>query len=356
MKIVIFITLLSTLPFIATHNSGRCREESKQEFNQDISSRKIVRRAAFDIGSGKIKVQISDVDLTANKIVNVLFTDTANVPLREELIKSLDGRLSSEIQNKTVEAISHLMKKIFPYHPENYHAIATESFRLAKNGSDLAKKIKEETGLTVTIVSQEEEGILGFVSAVNEINVDPEKTIVWDFGGGSFQITTKCGDYYSVYQGRLGKVPLKHALLKIQGKEHAFSPNPISKSDVNQTIQYIKNTIKDIPTSIQKKLTDPSVKVLGVGIHPLWGMPQNANYDLTRVYKEIAARLNLDDESIYIKDAISADRKDAAAYVVSNLILAYGVMEALGFHEVHYVGTPGANATGALLLPNYWKK
>ena len=61
-----------------------------------------------------------------------------------------------------------------------------------------------------------------------------------------------------------------------------------------------------------------------------------------------------DDHAISIKNAISDDYKESAAYVVSNLILAYGVMQALEIHQVKYVGTPGANATGILLSPRFW--
>ncbi len=165
------------------------------------------RRAAFDIGSGRIKLQVSDVDTRTNKIASVVFTDTASVALREDLANSLNGRLSSEIQNQTVEAIGKLMKKAALHQPEAYHGIGTEGLRLAENGQALVERIEKETGLPVTIVSQEEEGILGFISAVNESDVDPEKAISWDFGGGSFQITAKCGDHYCVYQGRIGKVP-----------------------------------------------------------------------------------------------------------------------------------------------------
>jgi exopolyphosphatase/guanosine-5'-triphosphate,3'-diphosphate pyrophosphatase len=315
---------------------------------------RVCRRAAFDIGSGRIKMQVSDVDLKTNKIVNVLFTDTASVSIREDLIRSLDGRLSAAIQNKAVAAIAELMKKASPHKPEAYHAIATEGLRLAKNGTELAEKIQKETGVPVTIASQEEEGILGFISAINEAKVDPEKTVSWDFGGGSFQITAKTGDKYYVYQGRLGKVPLKLALLKLQGKEEAYSPNPISKKEALLAIAHIKDAIKDIPPEISKKLSDSQVKVLGVGIQPLWGMPKNDSYDLKRVMTEIDRRLGLSDAAVLA--SIHSENKDSAAYVVSNLILAYGVMEALGMREVNYVGTQGANATGALLSPNYWNK
>jgi hypothetical protein len=44
-----------------------------------------------------------------------------------------------------------------------------------------------------------------------------------------------------------------------------------------------------------------------------------------------------------------------AAYRVSNLILAYGMMKALNIDQVQYVGTTGANAIGLLLSPQYWQ-
>lgn len=318
---------------------------------------KIVRRAAFDIGSGQIKVQVSDVNLMANKIVNVLFTDAVNIALREDLVKSLDGRLSIEIQNKTVDAIAQLMQKAKSFYPEAYHAVATESLRLAKNGAALVDRIKKETDLTVTIVTQEEEGILGFLSAVSEANVDPNKVVSWDLGGGSFQITTRCGEHYSVYQGRFGKIPMKYALLKIQGKnvEQTFSPNPISKSQANQAIQFVKDSIKNVPIKLSQKLNQPDVIVLGIGINPLWRILQCMNYDSNQILRELERRLNLEDESIRVMDSISVDRKEVATYAVSNLILASAIMEVFQIHQVQYVGKLSANAIGALLSPEYWK-
>ncbi|MBS3904961.1 MAG: HAD-IA family hydrolase [Simkania sp.] len=344
---------------ILFESAEQTREELKKRgLLEETQQHTIVRRAAFDIGSGQIKMQVSDVDLTANKLVNILLTDTAYVGLREDLVNSLDGRLSAEIQNKTVAAISELMKKAALFHPEAYHAIATEPLRLASNANILVERIKNETGVPVTIVSQEEEGILGFISAVSETDVDLSQVVSWDLGGGSFQITTKHGDRYFVYQKKLGKTPMKNALLTIQGKDitQTLSPNPISQIQATQAIQYVKETMKDVPAELRQKLNDPHVIVLGIGINPLWGMPQSTHFDKTRVLKEIHCRLNLDDLAIRTLDAIPADRKEAFPHIVSNLILAYGVMEALNISQVHYVGTLGANAIGALLSPNYWKK
>lgn len=352
--------LLSVQPFTVV-------DASPSRINHEEAcpvSRRIVRRAAFDIGSVQIKMQVSDIDLCANKIAKVLLTDSAAVPLREDLAKNQEGKLSDEIQIKMINSISQLMKKAASFNPEEYHGIATESLRLAKNGASFVERIRQETGLSVTIISQDEEGILGFISAINEADIDPDKAVSWDLGGGSFQITAKCGDRYMVYQGKHGKVPFKNALLKIQGKElnddsgKTQSPNPISKADFTQAVQFIKENLTDFPLELRQKFNQPNIVVLGIGINPLGVMQNHANYDKHRILTEIENRLHLDDRAISIKNSISTKRKKVppyAAYIVSNLILAYGIMDALGIDRVHYAGTRGANSVGALLSPTFWK-
>lgn len=324
---------------------------------QNPCSHEIVRRAAFDIGSGQIKMQVSDVDITVGKIANVLLADSSRVALREDLVKSLDGRFSPEIENKLVQAIKELIRKSEPFHPQSYQAAATESFRLAKNGYALVDRIKKETGLNITIIPQEEEGVLGFISATNEANVNPERVVSWDFGGGSFQITTKCGDQFCVYQGKIGKIPFRNTLLEIQGKDvnQTLTPNPIYKNDLYRALQFIKKNVQDVPAQILQKLLQPDVIVLGVGINPLWSMENNESYDQERVMQEIKKRLGLDDNAIMMKDSIDKAHKDSAAFVVSNLILAYSLMKTLNIHKVEYVGTQSANAIGTLLSQKYWK-
>lgn len=323
---------------------------------QNHHSHKIVRRAALDIGSGQIKMQVSEVDVTSGKIANVLLADAVRVPLRDDLARSADGRFSPEIENKLIQVIKELVKKIEPFHPQAYHAVATESFRLAKNGDDLIDRIKKEAGVDVTIIPQEEEGILGFISATHEANVDPEKVVSWDFGGGSCQITIRCGHRFCVYQGKLGKIPFRNTLLLIQGKDigQTLTPNPISESDFHQALNFIEENLKDMPAEILQKLSQPDVIVLAVGAHPLWGMENNSSYDQQRVLQEIEKRLEWNDQAIIVNESIDKTHKDAAPFVVSNLILTYGMMKTLGMEKVSYVGTAGGNAIGMLLSPKYW--
>ena len=313
----------------------------------------IERRVAFDIGSAQIKMQVSDVNLATNKILNVLLIDFAIVPLRESMAQSAESRLSEDVQEKVIAAIKSLLQKAATFTPKSFHAVATEALRLAINSDEVVKRIQEETGLSITVISQEEEGILGFASAVHEAGVDPELAVSWDFGGGSFQLTAKEQANHIVFKGRLGKVPMKNAVLKIQGKdvEKVVSPNPISQAEAEQTIQHIEGILREIPETLRQKIKQPGVVVLSVGINPLWGLEGSGHFDRARIGNELRTRLDLDDEALISKDNLQSQ---VAPYRVSNLLLVQGVMEALHISHVRYVGTQGANAVGLLLSPQYW--
>ena len=314
----------------------------------------IQRRAAFDIGSGTIKMLVADIDISTGKILHHLFIDRIPLKLRENL--NSDQKFDANTQTLVIEALQTLKSRAAAFHPQAYSAIATESMRLALNGPELAKRIEEETGIPVFIVSQEEEGIIGFLTAVDAADIDANSALSWDSGAGSFQMTTKQADQFVIYRGRLGIVPMKCAILNIQGKNlDASTPNPISDSQFQEATAFIKNTVGELPQELKKKISNPNTVILGLGVNSLWGMQEKLDYTRTDVLKAISLRLNLNDEAISLLPSFN-NRKTFTPDAVSNLILTQGVMEAFNIHEVRYVGaSPSGNAAGILLSPQYWK-
>ena len=59
-----------------------------------------------------------------------------------------------------------------------FAGVATEVFRKAKNGSDYLNKVRAE-GISMTLVTQELEGELGFNSVYALSGISKEKLIVW---------------------------------------------------------------------------------------------------------------------------------------------------------------------------------
>jgi exopolyphosphatase/guanosine-5'-triphosphate,3'-diphosphate pyrophosphatase len=75
--------------------------------------------------------------------------------------------------------------------PGAVDAVATSAIRDAANGPDLLAVAQERTGLSIGVLSAEEEARLGYVAAVNSTTL--ADGVVLDLGGGSLQLTAVAG-------------------------------------------------------------------------------------------------------------------------------------------------------------------
>ncbi len=319
----------------------------------------LATRAAFDIGSGKIKLQVAEVNLETNQIERVLFSDGTMVTLRQELLHSDDSTFSAATENKVLDVMSGLLQKAARYHPQAAVAVATESFRVAKNGACLAKKIATTFNLPTSIICQEQEGILGFLSAASLSEKDPRAIACLDIGGGSFQVSAQMADRYHIYHGNLGKATTKHLILTMQGKElkrQRASPNPMSENEVDAALQHIQSKVRAIPDAMLNILQDRRTTVIGIGAHPQVLLTKDVIYSQEDVRNAISSRLNLGDDCILTVDPSPNTHKISPVHVLSDLVLAYGLMSSWGIDRIHYIATPAGITTGLLLSPKYWQK
>lgn len=160
---------------------------------------RIVCRAAFDIGSGSTKLQCSNceifVDASGSVVQTILLEELYGVEIPVQFGTdfkcSLDGKLSEDIQLKGIEIFSDLLSKAKALGATDFHAIATEVFRKAANGSVYLDKIRA-LGVPVSILTQEMEAELGFgsVQAVLVKTAKPPPSCVWDSGGTTTLTTT----------------------------------------------------------------------------------------------------------------------------------------------------------------------
>jgi len=69
---------------------------------------------------------------------------------------------------------------------DNVSAVATSAIRDASNGGDFVERVKRLTGLSVRVLSADEEGYYAYLAAVNSTTL--EDGAVLDLGGGSLQL------------------------------------------------------------------------------------------------------------------------------------------------------------------------
>ncbi|MEG0471953.1 MAG: Ppx/GppA family phosphatase [Solibacillus sp.] len=137
------------------------------------------------------------IDIGSNTIRLVLYSYDKNEGLREFGNIKKVARLrtyilpSGEMSEEGIWLLAdilNLFKLILDdYRIADVKAAATAAIRQAMNNTEIIARMKEETGLSIDILSEEEEAYYGFVAVANSMNTPSAVTI--DIGGGSTEIT-----------------------------------------------------------------------------------------------------------------------------------------------------------------------
>lgn len=311
----------------------------------------IVRCAALDIGSGETKLTIADVDTDLNKIIKIHYQDYTAVELREDLAISHDGNLSKQIETKLITVLNDYKNATVNLSPQQWFGIGTSVFRNAKNGREFLDRIKTETGISLYLAAQIEEGEIGFKSAVAASGLDANQIIAWDLGSGSFQITTMNGGELAMYGAEFAFVSALEVLIKTI-REQTFnpklSPNPVNSEEISLLSSVIQN--EKLP-AIPSWLSSGTKEVVSFGGYTsIFATGQLATgkelYTRAEILEAIEKFAGKSD------DQLSTFPEPREAVV--GLALLHAVMNHCGFNKMIYKRTNGS-CEGLLIIPQYWR-
>lgn len=144
-----------------------------------------MKLAAVDIGSNAIRFQISTV---LEKGSTVLFKKLEYVrfPLRLGHDVFSTNRISEKSMEKFVKLMRAYKLLIELYEADDYMFCATSAMRESENGEELARRVYDELGITINIITGHEEAdmvnraIASFLSDQSYIHID--------VGGGSTEL------------------------------------------------------------------------------------------------------------------------------------------------------------------------
>ncbi|HVS94977.1 MAG TPA: hypothetical protein VHE54_00775 [Puia sp.] len=152
-----------------------------------------MRLAAIDIGSNAARLLISDVsDNFGKPEFNKI--NLVRVPLR----LGFDVFDNKEISPEKIDMILHTIKAykhlIEAYEVDHVKAAATSAMRDAVNSHEIIRRVKDETGIEVEIISGGYEASLIYENHIAE-NMDIEHAYLYiDVGGGSTELTFFAGN------------------------------------------------------------------------------------------------------------------------------------------------------------------
>lgn len=271
-----------------------------------------MKYAAIDIGTNAARLLVGEVTKEGDHafVKKISYT---RIPLRlgEEVFEN--GKISkkkSEHFVKTIQSFK-LISEIFEV--KQLRAVATSAMREAQNAKKIIQKIKEETGVTIEVISGDEEAELIFGTF---FLLDFDKNapfIVIDVGGGSTEV--------SVFES--GE--------RIASRSFQIGTLRLLKNKVDSNIwQDIHDWI-----AIHVNLDGPH-KVFGTGgninkVHKLTGSVQNEGVTRTELH---ALRNELNAMSLEQRADIYQLKPDRADVIVPALDIYLYIMERLNSNEI----------------------
>jgi exopolyphosphatase/guanosine-5'-triphosphate,3'-diphosphate pyrophosphatase len=228
---------------------------------------KTITRAAVDVGSGSIKLTIAKVDPQNSKIHRILYSEEHPIPFKRDIQVGGESLLSEKIQKVAFDTLSNLQKELAMHRPTEWKGIATAASRQAKNADDMFKKIHEDLGIDISIISQNEEGRLGFGTATAVSGVPQKQLIAVDSGSGSFQITTLINGNLEVIEGELGYIPSLEMLMDIREEKLDLQtpPAPVTLQEAELLVERMRDKMPLLPATFLEKSQDPSNTIVGIG-------------------------------------------------------------------------------------------
>ncbi|MHA4811273.1 Ppx/GppA phosphatase family protein [Flavitalea flava] len=147
-----------------------------------------MRLAAIDIGSNAARLLITDVSINNGK-TEFNKINLVRVPLRLGFDvfekKEISPEKTSMILH-TIKAYKHLIEA---YGVEYLKATATSAMRDAVNAQEIIDQVKQETGISIEVISGGNEAALIYENHIAE-NLDKDHAYLYiDVGGGSTELT-----------------------------------------------------------------------------------------------------------------------------------------------------------------------
>ncbi len=148
------------------------------------SAARVRRIAAIDIGSNSIRAIVADVSDTGQ----IRTIDEMKAAPRLSTGVDETGHLSVESVLAAIEALQRMVTLATQLGAERIECVATSAVRDAADGAAFVRQVKKSTGLTVRVISGEEEARLSFRSAQAAFDLAHGRMVTCDIGGGSVEL------------------------------------------------------------------------------------------------------------------------------------------------------------------------
>jgi exopolyphosphatase/guanosine-5'-triphosphate,3'-diphosphate pyrophosphatase len=144
-----------------------------------------VHVAAIDAGSNAVRLSIARAYSALD--IEPLLTERLSLRLGEGVF--VRHRFTEETVKKAVKAFRRLRDLMEEFGVTKYRAVATSATREAQNRHRFIRRIKQASGVSLEIISANEESRLGREAVIATLGPESPPRCIVDLGGGSLEIS-----------------------------------------------------------------------------------------------------------------------------------------------------------------------
>ena len=284
-----------------------------------------------DIGTNAVRLLV--VRINPNFSYTTISQEKEVIRLGEEEFK--DSILRPDAIERAIFVCGKFVELAKTYGATEIIAVATSATREAQNRDEFLKRLLDETGLDVRVISGEEEARLICLGVASGIDIGEEKAIFIDLGGGSTEMCI--GNQYQCFQVnslRLGAIRLTTQFI---GEGWT---GPVPPSVYRQIKQYACGKIRVVKAKVQE-----------YGVRLAWGSSGtaiNLAEITSKLFKKngngngmVLSRKNLKklapilcSMSLEERRRLPAINPDRADIIVAGAAIMEAIMEELGLEEI----------------------
>jgi exopolyphosphatase/guanosine-5'-triphosphate,3'-diphosphate pyrophosphatase len=143
--------------------------------------------AAIDVGSNAVRLLLKRVFDDGRDVIYKK-ESLIRMPIRLGEDAFVDQIISEDKAKQLISSMKGFKYLLEAYQPIKYLAFGTSAMREARNGEEIADRIKNETGIDLKIIGGREEADIIFSNHTEEILDNGGEYLYIDIGGGSIEL------------------------------------------------------------------------------------------------------------------------------------------------------------------------
>jgi exopolyphosphatase/guanosine-5'-triphosphate,3'-diphosphate pyrophosphatase len=195
--------------------------------------------AIIDLGTNTFHLLLAEAD---EQGYHITLRDRLAVKIGKGGIN--EGRITEEGIQRALLAMQSFKNTIDQRGIEHVYAFGTSALRNARNGQEVAQRIKDLTGIDVNIISGDEEAFFIYQGVKSALGLGHDKSLIIDIGGGSVEFII--GDNDNVFWKASLEIGAQRLLEQFQKND------PITQEEIESLNRYFDHQLVPVLDALEK--------------------------------------------------------------------------------------------------------